>query len=82
MIWDSFSFSRVDSLLPIGGMMSSDKQIDVIERKIIPVMTMVFPDGRGIFQHDLAPCPSRKQVILMKHKLNVLDWKTWKLVRY
>jgi len=56
MFWDSFSFYGVGSLMPIEGMMNSDKYIDVTERKIIPNMRRAFPDCGGILQHDLAPC--------------------------
>ena len=40
--------------MPIGGMMSSDKYIDVIENKVIPDMRRAFFDGGGIFHQDLA----------------------------
>ena len=54
MFWGSISFSGVGSLMPIGGMMSSDKYIDVIENKVIPDMRRAFFDGGGIFHQDLA----------------------------
>ena len=61
--------------MPIEGMMSSDKCIDVIKNKVILDMRRAFPDGKRIFQQDLAPCHSSKKVksIFQKCKLNVLE---------
>jgi len=50
MFWGSFSFSAVASLMPIEGMMSLYKYIDVIERKAVPEMRKIFLDGGGKFQ--------------------------------
>jgi len=47
MFWGSFSFSVVDSLMPIEGMMNLYKYIDAIERKAIPDKRKAFPDGGG-----------------------------------
>ena len=75
MFWGSFSYSGVESLVPIEGMMNSDKCIDVIEKKIISNIRRAFPDDGGLFQQDLAPCHSSKKVkkVCRKHKLNVLE---------
>ena len=62
MFWGSFSFAGVGSLMPIEGMVSSEKYIDVIENKVYPDMKRAFPDGGGIFQQDLAPCHLSKKV--------------------
>ena len=76
MFWGSFSDSAVGYLVPIEGMMNSDKYNDVIEKKVVPDMKRAFPDGGGIFQHDLTPCHSSKKVktVFRKHKLSVLEW--------
>jgi len=50
MFWGSFSFSVVDSLMPIEGMVNLHKYIDVIERKAIPDMRKAFSGGGGKFQ--------------------------------
>ena len=64
--------------MPIEGMMSSDKYIDVIENKAIPDMRKAFPYGGGILRQDLAPCHSSTKVkaIFRKNKLSLNGLKT------
>ena len=50
MFWDSFSYSGLGSLVPIEGMMNSDKYIDVIEKKFISDMRSAFLDDGRIFE--------------------------------
>jgi len=50
MLGCSFSFSVVDSFMPIEGMMNLYKDIDVIERKVIPDMRKAFPGGGRKFR--------------------------------
>ena len=49
MLWGSFSYSFVGSLVPIEGMMNSDKYIDVVENKIIPDTKRALSEDGGIF---------------------------------
>ena len=54
MFWGSFSFSGVESLHPVLGMMNADEYIDEIQHKVVRDMQAAFPDGGDIFQRDLA----------------------------
>ena len=60
MFCGCFSYSGLESLVPIEHMMNSDKYIDVIEKKVIPDMRRAFPDDRG-FSRRISPL-----VILLK----------------
>ena len=45
--------------------MNADKYINVVNHKILNTMRdmqIAFPDGGGIFQHNLAPCHSAKKI--------------------
>ena len=76
MFWGSFSFNGVGSLYPVSGMMNADKYIDVIQHKVVRDMQTAFPDGRGIFQQDLAPCHAAKKVkkVFQENQIKVLEW--------
>jgi len=47
--------------MPIESMINSNKCTDVIDRKVTPDMSRVFPNGGGIFRQDLARCLSSKK---------------------
>ena len=70
-----FSFSGVESLYPVSGIMNADKYIDVIQRKVMRDMQTAFPGGGGIFQQDLDPCYAAKKVkkVFQKKQIKVLD---------
>ena len=55
--------------------MNVDKYIKVIQRKVMRDMERVFPNGRGIFQQDLAPCHTAKKVqnTFEENYIKVLD---------
>jgi len=56
--------------------MKLDTYIDVNLINTFPDMRRTFPDGRGLFQHDLLSCLSFYKVkkIFRKQKWNMLDW--------
>ena len=69
MIWSNFIYYNVGSLLPIEGMMNSEKYLQVLDKKRSQtqiftrsseickiVRENAFPDGSGIFQQDSPPC--------------------------
>ena len=62
MFWGCFSFYGIGSLHPVEGMMRSQQYIEVVQRRVIPEMNRLFPDGSGVFQQDLAPRHTSKQV--------------------
>ena len=76
MFWGCFSYYGVGSLHPCVGMMRSPQYIEILQRRVVPELEKMYPDGSGIFQQDLAPCHTSKMV---KHFMNekhieVLDW--------
>ena len=76
MFWGCFSYTGVGSLRPVDGMMRSPQYIDVIERNVIRDMGKAFPEGRGVFHQDLAPCHTSKAVteVFKKNNIKLLDW--------
>ena len=52
------TWKGVGSLVPVEGMMNTDRYIDVLRRRAFLDLKRVFPDENGIFQQDLAPCHS------------------------
>ena len=56
MFWGCFSYYWVGPLKPVEGMMNSEKDLDVLTKKVIPEMARKFPEGSRILQQDLAPC--------------------------
>ena len=76
MFWGCFSFYGIGSLHPVEGMMHSQQYIEVVQRRVIPEMNRLFPDGSGVFQQDLAPCHTSKQVkkFLNENHIKVLEW--------
>ena len=55
--------------------MNPYKYINVANHKVMRDMQIAFPDGGGIFQHDLAPCHSAKKVqkVLQENGIKVLE---------
>ncbi|KAJ4440914.1 hypothetical protein ANN_10762 [Periplaneta americana] len=68
--------ARPGALILIKGMMNSDKYIHLLETRIVSQLQKSFPDGRGVFQQDLAPChTSRKTTeFFNKKNIQVLPW--------
>ena len=63
MLWDCFGFSGcLVTLTPIEGMMNSAYYSKLIRRTVSCDMQRAFPEGEGVFQQDLAPCHTSKQV--------------------
>ena len=57
-------------------MMRSQQCIEVVQRRVIPEMNRLFPDGSSVFQLDLAPCHTSKQVkkFMNENHIKVLEW--------
>jgi hypothetical protein len=72
----SVFFIAVDpgSLLPLDGMMNSTKYIEILKSRVLPFL-QTFADGKGTFQHDLAPCHNSKTVKrpVQENKISMLD---------
>ena len=62
MFCGCFTHEGPGALIPIKGMMNSDKYIHLLETRIIPQLQKSFPDGRGVFQQDLAPCHTSRRI--------------------
>uniref|UniRef100_A0A3Q3QW79 Tc1-like transposase DDE domain-containing protein n=1 Tax=Monopterus albus TaxID=43700 RepID=A0A3Q3QW79_MONAL len=76
MFWGCFSYYGIGSLHPVEGMMRSPQYIEILRRKVAPELIKLFPDGSGVFQQDLAPCHTSKQVknFFEENQINTLDW--------
>ena len=50
--------------------------MEVIQRRVIPEIHRLFPDGSGVFQQDLAPCHTSKQVkkFMDENQIKLLEW--------
>ena len=57
-------------------MMHSPHYIKMIQRRVIPKINPLFPDGSGVFQQDLTPCHTSKQVkkFMYKNHIELLEW--------
>ena len=81
MLWESFTWKSVWSVIPVEGMMNIDRYINVLTRKAFPDLKKMFPNGKGIFQQDLAPCHSskeeekkKKHYSFCEKKAQVVEW--------
>ena len=72
--WGSFTWKGVGSLVPVEGMMNTDRYIDALRRRAFLDLKRVFPDGNGIFQQDLAPCHSSKKPLKFFLKIKFKYW--------
>jgi transposase len=75
MFYGFFTTSGRGSLVTVDGMMNSSKYIEILKSKVLPFL-QTFADGKGTFQHDLAPCHNSKAVkkFIQENKISMLDW--------
>ena len=73
MFWGCFSYKGPGCLIPIDGMMNSDRYIHLIETRITRELES---QQNPIFQHDLAPCHTSRKTksCLEENGICVLDW--------
>ncbi|KAJ4450863.1 hypothetical protein ANN_02295 [Periplaneta americana] len=71
MCWGCFTHEGPGALIPIKGMMNSDKYIHLLETRIVPQLQKSFPDGRCVFQQDLAPCHTFRKTTEFFNKKNI-----------
>jgi hypothetical protein len=62
MFWGCFTFTGPSSLIPIEGMINSEKYSDILKCGVVQIMEENLSNGDGIFQHDLAPCHASRKV--------------------
>lgn len=76
MFWGCMSYNGPGPLVPIEGMMNSDKYIALLERRVVPLLLQMFPESNGIFQQDSAPCHTSKKCknFFSENKITVLEW--------
>ena len=76
MFWGTFSAFGPGRLVPVEGMMNSDKYKNILETHLLPILQTNFPNGDGIFQQDLAPCHTSKkmQKFFEQSAITVLEW--------
>jgi transposase len=53
----------------------SSKYIEILKSRVLPFL-QTFADGKGTFQHDLAPCHNSKAVkkFTQENKISMLNW--------
>ena len=64
MFWGCFTFKGPKSLVPIDGMMNSDKYIPILEKRAIPLLKKLAEElniENTIYQQNLAPCHASKK---------------------
>lgn len=76
MFWGCFSYMGVGSLVPIEGMMNSQKYKSMLEKCLDKQLQKCQPQGGAILQQDSAPCHKSKEMMAFfkNKKINVLDW--------
>ena len=79
MFWGCFTFTGPKYLVPIDGMMNSDKYIPILERRCIPQLKKLAEElniENTIFQQDLAPFHASKKVknFMVQNGIQCLDW--------
>jgi len=76
MFWGTFTVKGPGRLIPVDGMMNSDKYKEILTKHLLPVIKNDFPDGNAIFQQDLAPCHTsgKMQKFFKDNKINILQW--------
>ena len=76
MFWGFFTVFGAGSLIPIEGMMSSNKYKDILANYLLPSLSDSDSRARRVFQQDLAPCHTSKkmQTFCAKTVIYLLDW--------
>jgi transposase len=56
-------------------MVYSSKYIEIPKSRVLPFL-QTFAAGKGIFQHDIAPCQNTKAAkkFIQENKISMLDW--------
>jgi transposase len=69
-----FTASGPGSLVPIDGMMHSSKYTEILKIRVL-LFLKTFVDGKGTFQHELAPCHNSKAIkkFIQENKFKMLD---------
>lgn len=76
MFWGTLTARGPGRLIPVDGMMNSDKYKAILTNHLVPVLEREYPDGKAIFQQDLAPCHTsvKMQKFFKDNKLNIMEW--------
>lgn len=62
MFWGCFSVSGTECLVPVEGMMNSASYEFILNRKVLPTMSKLWPNGDCVFQQDNARCHTSKRI--------------------
>lgn len=76
MFWGCMSYNGPGPLVPVEGMMNSDKYIHLLQSRVVPLLSQMFPESDGIFQQDSAPCHTSKKCkkFFRENKVKVMEW--------
>lgn len=76
MFWGCFSYKGTGSLVPVEGIMNSEKYKDLLEQRLEAELRKVDANGKAVFQQDSAPCHVSK--VMMKYfkdkTISCLEW--------
>ena len=76
MVWGTISTHGIGRLHVVEGMMNAGKYIQVLDTRLQPQLSDLFPDGNAVLMHDGAPCHRAREVerYLEGCGLEVLPW--------
>lgn len=76
MFWGCFSYKGTGSLVPIEGMMNSEKYKNLLEQKLENELRKLDANGQALFQQDSAPCHVSKVMrqYFTEKKIRCLEW--------
>ncbi|CAK9833147.1 Transposable element Tcb1 transposase [Anthophora retusa] len=76
MFWGCFSHSGPGTLVPVEGMMNSEKYKAMLEEHLVRELEKVQVNDDAIFQQDSAPCHVSKTMVkyFKDKKITILDW--------
>lgn len=76
MFWGCFSYKGTGKLIPVEGMMNSEKYKEMLETCLSRELEKIQAAGEPIFQQDSAPCHVSKKMLkyFKDKKVTLLDW--------
>ena len=75
MFWCFFTVFKPGSLIPIEGIMNSDKYKDILANYLLPILSNSDSIAGRVFQQDLSPCHTSKkmQTFFVQTDITLLD---------
>lgn len=79
VFWGGMSYNSPGALVPVEGMMNSDKYTNLLQSRVVPLLSKKFLRCKWKFWQDSAPCVPKKCIKFFREKkVKVLSRKlTW-----